>query len=897
MFRVVINTHRFLSAYLCLASIGTATAAPCPDTPEASHWVRGRLMVRAANLGPDEIRGVGEVYVYAYKKSTSSQGSAYWTMSDNNGDFCLENTAQGSWVVTVFEPFHFRPFVREVDSVLSTCHMGNIFLDSSMLTISDDYVEGSYREWGGPALQSVVLPENTVAMIKVTFRSAAFGQNYVELYEGEGATLSSMSLLGTSSLQFPEPYGGRGTAVFQAGGLPGVPGNAYTVLLAGESAPYRLTDNAYSQGQMYDLSGENLVARTNEDLCLHLDLDGPDLNRTSYLVLGSDGYEWGHTFVQTFVARSEEITHMSISVGTPEGARRILASVHETLQDANAGTNPVSSVKEMEAWPQQTVAFAWFVGEQPVTPNHTYYARFYVPREDGQALYTHKKDSLGSDLVSSGGPLYVDGVQVQGYAWGRIMGLITHPAVSDNDQDGYNAIADCDDNNAAINPGAGEICSNGVDENCDGVDVGCDNDEDGYALPEDCDDNDANIHPGADEICDNTIDEDCDGTAEACDFDQDGYDPDVDDCNDLDPIIHPGATDPCGDGVDQDCDGSDALCTGAEVSFAYEPRVPEPLETVVITVAGHTGYINIGLAINGTQGPVEPSLVTIVGGCGAPDTPACRWIYSAVFPEAGTYSVSFFADPDHTVYGSDTLTVVAGDTADGDKDGFRPPHDCKDNDPNIHPGQSEICGNDVDEDCDGIDSDCDDDADGDTYVPPADCDDTNAKIHPGATEICGNDVDEDCDGVAEKCAEDKDKDGYETPADCDDTNPNIHPGAAEICGNDVDEDCIGGDADCEEDQDGDTYVPPYDCNDANPDIHPGAEEICGNEVDENCDDIIEVCENTPIQSLPPAPQSGCACTGVTGSLESTNHAGWLFGWLLVLPRLRRHTKKRPPKPS
>lgn len=113
----------------------------------------------------------------------------------------------------------------------------------------------------------------------------------------------------------------------------------------------------------------------------------------------------------------------------------------------------------------------------------------------------------------------------------------------------------------------------------------------------------------------------------------------------------------------------------------------------------------------------------------------------------------------------------------------------------------------VDEDGDGFDGTgdiCDEDA------PDYDCDDQDENIYPGAPEVCGDGIDQDCDGE-DLVADDLDEDGYYggecegyLGGDCNDNNPLINPAAMEICDN-VDQDCDGVSG---EDEEGCGWVPP-----------------------------------------------------------------------------------------
>lgn len=199
------------------------------------------------------------------------------------------------------------------------------------------------------------------------------------------------------------------------------------------------------------------------------------------------------------------------------------------------------------------------------------------------------------------------------------------------------------------------------------------------------------------------------------------------------------------------------------------------------------------------------------------------------------------------------------DLADADADGSPASEDCDDADPARAPGRQEICGDEVDGDCDGVADDDEEncrtdrggasgavDHDDDGYLPGEDCNDNDEDAHPGAADPCDG-VDSDCDGfdgrvggeTLEDCSDpepvhgpflygpDRDGDGFtsaqeqlclcaadlelqaEAPGslaeglgdDCDDDDLEVHPGAAEDCSADG----VGQDRDCDGLLAGDEY--------------------------------------------------------------------------------------------
>ncbi len=106
-------------------------------------------------------------------------------------------------------------------------------------------------------------------------------------------------------------------------------------------------------------------------------------------------------------------------------------------------------------------------------------------------------------------------------------------------------------------------------------------------------------------------------------------------------------------------------------------------------------------------------------------------------------------------------TCPPQDCPDADGDGFHDSAcgglDCNDNNPNVFPFAPEICDY-TDNDCNGVIDDLDRDLDG--YIDArclgypghtqGDCRDTNDSIYPGAAELCGDQVDNNCDSFVDE---------------------------------------------------------------------------------------------------------------------------------------------------
>lgn len=436
---------------------------------------------------------------------------------------------------------------------------------------------------------------------------------------------------------------------------------------------------------------------------------------------------------------------------------------------------------------------------------------------------------------------------------------------------------DCNDNNAAVNPSAQEVCD-GIDNDCDVfVDDG-DSSVSGqntYYLDADGDTYGKTA----------STTKTCSGTAPI------NYASKSGDCDDLNPAINPGATETC-DGVDNDCDSktdiNDSPVTGTASYYPDADGDTYGSATATATVACPNSPPS-GKVTNNTDCDDNKAAVNTAATetCNSIDDDCDGKIDDA--DSSITGQSTWYQDADGDTFGNAAKTTRACNKPTGyvsDKT------DCDDSNAAVKPTAQEICDNSVDNDCDGLVDDNDpsiydgqlsvtklntyyQDSDSDGYgkdtttiqkcslpagysLQKGDCNDGNNSVYPGAPEgtvnnptlgcVEGNTIDNDCDSITDEgtCDFDDDKDlQTEQQGDCNDANPTIYTGATEVC-NGVDEDCDGvKDEDYDQDNDGQldasrctgvSLPNATDCDDKDPTVKAGAPVQCDGK-DTDCDGV------------------------------------------------------------
>ena len=294
----------------------------------------------------------------------------------------------------------------------------------------------------------------------------------------------------------------------------------------------------------------------------------------------------------------------------------------------------------------------------------------------------------------------------------------------------------------------------------------------------DCKDNDAAIFPGAQEIC-NDVDDDCndliddglvfityyadaDGDSfgdinnplDAC-LIPDGYVTNSADCNDNNTNQNSSSAEIC-NGEDDDCDGT--IDNGLIFLDYYADLDSDGFGAGAATnscVDLGAGYVTNNTDCNNANALINPNATEI---CNSIDDNCDGQI------DEGITFTTYYQDFDNDGFGTGTAVTSCTNPGAG---WVTTNTDCDDTNGNTFPGATEVC-NTIDDNCDGqtdegVQTVYFIDNDGDTYGNPSvsilsctqpigytpddtDCNDINANINPGAEDIAGNGIDENCDG-------------------------------------------------------------------------------------------------------------------------------------------------------
>jgi hypothetical protein len=184
------------------------------------------------------------------------------------------------------------------------------------------------------------------------------------------------------------------------------------------------------------------------------------------------------------------------------------------------------------------------------------------------------------------------------------------------------------------------------------------------------------------------------------DADNDGFTAENGDCNDNDSSVNPYAPEICGDSLDNNCNGlvDDGNCNGSLVLNGQVINANASVEVFIMwsdSISGTSGMDSVMTATDGSFSYSMPGGIPMY----------YLYVQSCIYNCMNEYTCSYaYMAPNQP------LTLVLNYCeipTDSDNDGFLSDVDCDDFNATINPGADEICGDFVDNNCDGsFDENC-----------------------------------------------------------------------------------------------------------------------------------------------------------------------------------------------
>ena len=246
-----------------------------------------------------------------------------------------------------------------------------------------------------------------------------------------------------------------------------------------------------------------------------------------------------------------------------------------------------------------------------------------------------------------------------------------------------------------------------------------DADGDGSPASVDCDDTDPVVHPGASETCD-AKDDDCnalvddnatDATPWFDDTDGDGYgDPgrptracaapagsvaDFSDCDDASAAVHPGATELC-NGLDDDCDRLvDNAAADASIGYADTDGDGYGDPSTGVSACDPPG-VSDGTDCDDTDADVNPGAAEVCDSGGVDEN--CNGLDDDSDPTLASGTEAWYGDGDGDGFGDPRVSSLACEPPSGFVSSDT---DCDDTRASVNPDEPEVCGDGLDDNCDG----------------------------------------------------------------------------------------------------------------------------------------------------------------------------------------------------